>query len=460
MPFFPQFSNLFVPPYIPASGIIYPNQIAGLQLWLKADAGISLDGDVVTLWEDQSGNGNNANQTNDPLFVSSLINGQPAIDCVTNSGYFDLDSNIDPIKTIICVYKTDTNPSSYQAIVESNFGMYSSINFGKFGTYLNKEIGYADLSEQTAYILTIESSGGISSSGYVNGKSYEPSDTGEGFVSRDYVRIGMGQTSQPCKGYISEVIIYDSVLTTEQRQGVEAYLVQKYGIIPSDGLALWLKSDTGVTVDGSSVTEWLDQSGNGNDATASGSESPSYNATGINGLPSIDFNGEDQMVTIASSSSLNITASSVFMVMKRDGDGVSNDVILMKNGDTAYDDGAFGIVLFSSATNWAFGINEGGGWSDYNTSFDVSNNNPHIIGFRVNNLYSYPHQDNQVGSDFGGKIITITDGTLQIGGYNASFGASEYFYGKIAEVIIYNRFVSDLEKQSIMLYLNAKYSVY
>jgi len=35
--------------------------------------------------------------------------------------------------------------------------------------------------------------------------------------------------------------------------------------IPTNGLSLWLKSNTGVTLDGSDVTGWADQSGNGND---------------------------------------------------------------------------------------------------------------------------------------------------------------------------------------------------
>ena len=42
-----------------------PIDIAGISLWLKADAGVTVDGnDFVTAWADQSGNGNNCSSPN------------------------------------------------------------------------------------------------------------------------------------------------------------------------------------------------------------------------------------------------------------------------------------------------------------------------------------------------------------------------------------------------------------
>ena len=55
----------------------------GLQLWLKADAGVSTNaGGAVTQWADQSLNGNNALQAVDasaPLFVANAQNNRPAL---------------------------------------------------------------------------------------------------------------------------------------------------------------------------------------------------------------------------------------------------------------------------------------------------------------------------------------------------------------------------------------------
>ena len=55
----------------------------GLQLWLKADAGVTAGaGGKVTAWQDQSGKGNNASQLvadMSPLLVNDAINGKPVL---------------------------------------------------------------------------------------------------------------------------------------------------------------------------------------------------------------------------------------------------------------------------------------------------------------------------------------------------------------------------------------------
>src|SRR5437899_1363127 len=54
----------------------------GLQLWLKADAGVTATAGKVTAWADQSGHGNNAAQTMadmSPLLVNDAINGKPVL---------------------------------------------------------------------------------------------------------------------------------------------------------------------------------------------------------------------------------------------------------------------------------------------------------------------------------------------------------------------------------------------
>lgn len=60
-----------------------PTDIAGCQLWLKADAGITKDGsNYVSQWADQSGNGNHAVQATgsaQPLWVDNQLNGKPIL---------------------------------------------------------------------------------------------------------------------------------------------------------------------------------------------------------------------------------------------------------------------------------------------------------------------------------------------------------------------------------------------
>lgn len=61
------------------------------------------------------------------------------------------------------------------------------------------------------------------------------------------------------------------------------------------GPKAWWSADRGVTLSGSNVTAWADQSGHGFDLTNSGNY-PTYSASGYNGHPSIEFNGHQWLV--------------------------------------------------------------------------------------------------------------------------------------------------------------------
>ena len=79
---------------------------------------------------------------------------------------------------------------------------------------------------------------------------------------------------------------------------------------------VWLKADEGVTVSGSDVTDWADQSGNSNNATAAGVARPTQLTAETNGLNVIEFNGSAHEMTItdAASIDLNATSGSIFII--------------------------------------------------------------------------------------------------------------------------------------------------
>lgn len=59
-----------------------PSAVAGLACWLRADAGVSLNGENVAAWADQSGNGTDATQgteSKQPLLVLDGMNGLPVV---------------------------------------------------------------------------------------------------------------------------------------------------------------------------------------------------------------------------------------------------------------------------------------------------------------------------------------------------------------------------------------------
>lgn len=230
------------------------------------------------------------------------------------------------------------------------------------------------------------------------------------------------------------------------------------------GLSLWLTAGSGITTSGSLVTGWADQSGNGNDAYILNSgEEPVFVSSAINGLPAISFDGATQIMQIDDSSSLDIAALSVFIVTAKDGNGAGNDVIFIKNGDTTSDSAVYGLVA-KSFQNWMASYDAGGGWSDKDSYFTINNNtNFHIIGYKIDNSTSFSFQDNSAPNNLSATgTIPTTDGSIQIGGYNQSFDnpSGEFFYGKIAEFIIYDNAISESNRLGLFSYLNNKYAIY
>lgn len=83
------------------------------------------------------------------------------------------------------------------------------------------------------------------------------------------------------------------------------------------GLLLWLRADQGVVLSGANVTDWKDQSGNGNHVSQSVSGSrPVFAGNGVGGKPTIDFAGGKFLENTVTSLGLAGSAYSVLLVAK------------------------------------------------------------------------------------------------------------------------------------------------
>jgi Concanavalin A-like lectin/glucanases superfamily len=251
-----------------------------------------------------------------------------------------------------------------------------------------------------------------------------------------------------------------------------------HGSFPSDGIKAYWKLDetSGNRADSTEngrnlnnleqgVLSWADQSGEGNNASFEfQGEQPTFVSSFLNGKPAIRFNGQGQILQVASSASLDFTAeTSCFIVVKYDGDGLGNDVIYIKNAD----DGSpgypamYGMVGVSSANgNVSFPLNVGG-WSDHDSGVSISDGIPRLFSMIFNTSVDQSIYCNGIltGQQVLGDNISTSSGTLQIGGYNASFDNSEFFNGQIAEIIMYNRAVTNIERQQVETYLKNKYAL-
>jgi hypothetical protein len=205
---------------------------SGLSLWLKADAGVTLDGSDVLVWADQSGNGNNfiAN-TSSAIKANNIIGSNPS---VLFDGANLIGSDIVTAKTIYAVIKTlAVSAQQYAAILEATGGsLYSAIDGTQWGSYFGGGASSGQtIPTETAAIIATLSDDGVNYELRRDGQQIVTSTEGGGFTSRSSAYLGSDSSAgQPANVYISEIIVYNRVPVTAEIEQIEAYLNSKYAI--------------------------------------------------------------------------------------------------------------------------------------------------------------------------------------------------------------------------------------
>lgn len=233
---------------------VSPDKIPNLELWLKADEGITFNGSDVSAWADQSGNGRNATQataSRQPLYVASVINGLPAVqfDGVDTTGTFmsvDLTFLASSSMSIYAVIRRSSakNSNFFLGSGVTPIGANTSINCG---WNVDAIYNFAFLSNDLLLTVPPFTSAipnlAVNRFSVANGKSaqiirsgVEASDTEPGqttaLVSSVSGRIGRGfdDIQTYFAGDISELIIYSRFVSTTENDQVQAYSAKKYNL--------------------------------------------------------------------------------------------------------------------------------------------------------------------------------------------------------------------------------------
>jgi hypothetical protein len=211
-----------------------PPAFSGLSIWTKADAGIvkNKEGKVIQ-WQDLSGNDNHFKTTYGTNIeeVSSAIGGNPAVRFnATNimQSTFDLNSNF----TVIVVGKLNGGANERLVSSATNnwlLGWWGG-NINQF--YSEGWVHNPGTSANTnAYIYTGTGNLGADSYAlYSNGTNLATNNGG----SQAPRRLSLGgwgaNNTELSNGDVAEVIVYNRVLTNDERMAIEKYLANKYSI--------------------------------------------------------------------------------------------------------------------------------------------------------------------------------------------------------------------------------------
>jgi hypothetical protein len=226
-----------IPPFTNSS-------IPGLRLWLEADAGVATDTKaLISTWADQSGNGNDATQTNasqQPTLVMSGLNNRPVVHF---GGSQELGvpvavlSGESAAEFFVVTKVTTTTPSVDRRLW--NFGRsWGTIYPSTTGTISSEETASFDLRNLgtppqglTAYHLyNVSSQNGYWANRF-NGLLWYATTSNQFTGPSGYgYTLGGGLFGTCYDGDISEIIVYNQVLTPAQRDIVGAYLGSKYGL--------------------------------------------------------------------------------------------------------------------------------------------------------------------------------------------------------------------------------------
>lgn len=237
-----------------------PGDIAGLQLWLKADEGtldnsdaaITTDNTAVKTWSDQSGNSNDAVQASAANQMvwrdgSNGINGLPAVENIAGGNLFLTGST-----------QLFSNSVSVFAVVQQDATTGSQVFFNLGTTYPNGFVVYTSQFYSTPR-YGLQAAGGFSNNDVT--VSTDPillsvianTSPGNPVIANTNYRVNSstislqyafyGSLNYPTysastfqignnglNGRIGEIIVYNTQLSSGDRDDVEAYLTDKWGL--------------------------------------------------------------------------------------------------------------------------------------------------------------------------------------------------------------------------------------
>lgn len=465
------------PAFAPLPATFRPTDLPGCALWLDAAASFTTDGDPIATWPDLSGNNRHATQGTaaaQPRWVADAINGLPA-------ARFEATGTKDGMVTgwsapsnsaytvIVAGAFRNAAGFTWRRIVQGssgyNFGIAMQQN-GTYYTFVSKPGGHQVISS-----LDVRPSVGAPFVGALvadgthvyfalNGFTY-PAVAATG--APNVLGLGVsGHSGDGWDGDVLEVVAYNRALSPAERQQVEHYLAEKYDalsahLVPAIGLRQWLRADmvNADILDGGvpRVSKAENQTPTtGMHATQSvTNRMPEKVVSAIHAKPALRFDAlPDQYDSLRSFVTPVGNAYTAFVVFSPNSTGTTERVIMQGYGGVS----RLGIV------NGILTRNANGTVSQL---LPCPPHQPVLATLRCNEL----------SSSFYVNGVNLTQNAAPAGNWSGGsqyrlidFGAGYYdgtlklpMDGDLAEVLLYDRILSDRERQRVEAYLAKRYAI-
>ena len=495
--------------------VFRPPQVGGLVAWFDASDPSSVQGNPVTQWNDKSGSGNNAaagagtgpSYTRDPQ-------GRPCMS-FTGTQWLESAATV-PATThsLIAVHApTYTNGSDGSGAYGGNASLFrfQTIvgSYIVFPYYVNGPRGYITsfglgagdttlLDNSVAGTASIINANIAPTSQIIYKNGTQQATQATTLTSGTSPSLTIGRYTpglfEYYQGYVYEMIVYSTSLTQTQRQSIEGYLGWKWGLqaslsnahpyltvnpetpvyplypftVPNfgtttpiftptqvSGCAMWFDGadQSSMTFSSSSnISLWRDKSGNGFNATASGSPGLiGFNTVNPGG---VYFNGSTAAMSNMSFA-MNLSRRAIFIVMQEvTHANVRGILCFIPNPTTGFDYQTITGMSIETSNGLRFYANSGGYISDMGNTTLLQKS-----------IYFDSMSGTQGGSFLNGtntsnNVPNFTQGTCTgfVLGARWNNGVGTYTNSIIHEVIVYSNAITATQRQAVEGYLATKWS--
>lgn len=419
----------------------------GLVLHLDARAGLTLDGDRVTAWADQSGSGTVVAQPlvdEQPTLDPTGIDGQPAL-------VFDGNDHLlaGPVFPTGDYSKVVT--FALDAVASNN--LLSSASSGHALYYASGTAarhwhgGAFIIADRDTPLDTLTTLAVTWDADTQTGRLYQDGvflGSGTGAIPNDFtINVGGHGEGNHLQGRISEIHAYDRVLSPEEVAAHQDHVDARYRGGRSGGVDFLQPTSWHAARDlgPGAVARWPDRSGNGLDLTQSVADRlPTRVATGLNGSPTLYFDG-DRLFRSDGFPTGSYTKAAVF---RAEALGGSHNVF-------SSDGPGHALYYFGddALRTWHAGR-------------PVLSDTPTMPGRPVVALTTWDASTGEAvlyqdGLEVGrGELPPNTSDDLSVGGHGNGF----YFRGQIAEVLTFAEVLDAGERDAVQRTLQRSYGLY
>lgn len=490
----PGFTSVFTRPLT-----FNPLMISGCGLWLDASLETGSNGSTVTTLTDRSGSGFSMTNSGTITLSTGFLGGNTV---------YNFGSSVAYVNNFLW-----TTSFTQFVVVKGTGGWLSSLRLsGDFKAYVylgnwnllwvnpsGSACGANDsvIAQGTSVLTSTDGgskdwvifclghqSGATSASNYTLNGTTRSSQTGgatSGTIATNATLWinGVEGGAYDSGVYVAEMLHYNRSISTIERQTIEGYLAQKWGMtdklhvnhtgtkltlyktpsqikpvsffVPTQiaGCQLWLDaSDTSkfTFTSGSNINTWIDKSASGLTATYDGTPPV---LTTFNGYNAIQFSGVNNFTTgTLSAGVLDSTGSTFFAVA----------TITDTNAESLYSNAA--AVIATASPERAIRFNGGNCLYTINNSVLRGFPNDYTSGVKcfvdtAASFYVYQNGSNVYSNLTAVTYSAQTTSTyFQIGNWGAS-----HFIGYLNEIIVFNRALPDVHRQQVETYLSQKWGL-